>query len=383
MGSYFGGTIIYDVAKSDAVLDALNLALRREAPIIVGHSEGFGEGSLVLPFAFKSKDENSLFESSKGMSLAEFKKCFAGCDLRIGELSPSVDNREQLRLANELENATPSRIRKADIAPIASDRDPSEDPFASFVGLEKQIGMVKEALAAASLYGRDSLCLNMVFAGGPGSGKSSFAAAVGEYAKSLGIINGRVCQYSAEQLVARYAGQTAHAVAKAWEVARGGIFFLDEAYRLTDTSSYGIEAINALNELMERDRDEVMVIAAGYPLQMDAFLGANPGLAGRFGFAIEFPDYGVDEMAGIFTSFAKGRKVKMSPDAQGALSSSCRAMKRARGFANARSVRRLFERCLIKQMLLGGGDVITAEALRLAMSEDDLATPECKMGFAP
>lgn len=382
MGAYFGGTIVYSITSSEAVLDALNFILSKEAPVVVGHSEGFGESNRVLPFAFKCKDENTLIDDGKGVSLEEFKKCFAGCNVTVGPLSPSVENSEQLKLARELEAAcTMKCLRRSDIDPLPTAK--ASDPFSGLIGLKAQVTAVREAIDAAAMYGRDALCMNMVFTGGPGTGKSSFARAVGEYAASAGVLNGEVKAVSAEQLVAKYAGQTAHLVKEAWEKARGGVFFLDEAYRLSQTSSYGIEAINALNEYMEQDRGEVMVIVAGYEREMADFMESNPGLDGRFGLKIDFPDYTAGELFEIFSEgFVAGRGMKLEVEASDALKDACCVLKRSKGYANARSVRRLFERCLIKQAHLGGGNVITLKALSLALADEDLLVPERKIGFA-
>ena len=144
---------------------------------------------------------------------------------------------------------------------------------------------------------------HMVFLGPPGTAKTTFARVVGEVLFGLGkIARPSVKEVTEEDIVVGYVSQTAERMKQVCEEARGGVLFIDEAYRLvpeTKGHSFGVDAINTLLKYMEDYRDELVVIVAGYPAQMRDFLKINPGLAGRFHFTLNFAGYTPEEIVAI------------------------------------------------------------------------------------
>lgn len=375
LSGYFGGTISFDEKHMNEVVSALNLLVSRNAKIIVGRTNVKG-GKATLPFGLKI-GSSGLFAIDEGnVSVNDLKLVFEGCEVVCQPLKPSTANRKHLELAKELEALTDVMpFSLADIAAIPdtaadqADASRKADPFAGLIGLDAQVLTFRELATTVSEYGRGALeSLNVILTGDPGVGKSSVAQAFATFAKQNGLVSGPFHQASAENLIARYAGQTPSLVKEQWNRARGGIFLLDEAYRLSqDTSGYGREALNTLNELMERDRD-TLVICAGYRKEMAEFVDQNPGLAQRFAFRIDFPSYDDDTLIEIFQGFARNKGFDVADEARELLPEAMRTLKRDAHFANGRSVRNLFDRCVIKQACYcGGGKTVTKQALDLAI----------------
>ena len=397
---YFGGTISFSVDRYEQVLSALNLLVSRDAKIVVGMSSEKG-GVATLPFGIKDERGLALPFMNGSAAVDELKEVFEGCDLKCVPLKPSVANAKHLELAKELEGVgemlpfsmadiTPRVVAQAGFegAALAVDAmgkegSAAEDPFASFVGLDGQIRVFREMAATVKAYGRASLeSLNVVLTGDPGTGKSSVAQAFARYAKQEGLVNGPFRQVSAENLIAKYAGQTPSLVKDQWLRAKGGIFLLDEAYRLSqDSGGFGREALNTLNELMERDRD-TLVICAGYRKEMDGFMEANPGLAHRFAFYVDFPNYDDEVLERIFLGFARKKGFEVGATVRETLPEAFRRLRADVHFANGRSVRKLFDKCVIKQACYcGGGRTLCYEALELALAESEPAPVACRVGF--
>ncbi len=383
MAAYYGGVLRFADDKFEAVLDALNLLVSKSCPVVVGHARVEG-GTAALPIALKCTDRrDGLALALGGCSLGEAEEIFKGASFEARRLEPNIEDKKALGLAREVELATAERraIRMEQIAPASQDR---ELPFSDLVGMEEQVTRAAELLCAAKAYGRETICLHMLLLGNPGCGKTTFARELHRLGRSSGVLSGEFVEARADDLIAPYVGQTAARVRSAWERARGGTLFVDEAYKLSDTAEFGMEAINALNELLEAERGEVVVIAAGYPAQMARFLDANPGLSSRFPTRLEFADYGPEVLARIIEgSFAPAAGVRVASDARTALATACRALVREPGYANARSARTLFSRWLVKQATLGGGANLTLAALEAACAQDASAgSLRCPMGFS-
>jgi SpoVK/Ycf46/Vps4 family AAA+-type ATPase len=196
---------------------------------------------------------------------------------------------------------------------------------------------------------------HMVFSGPPGTGKTTVGRLVGGILKSLGILSkGHLIEVDRAELVAGYVGQTAIKTDAAVNKALGGVLFIDEAYSLAASASgedFGREAIETLLKLMEDNRNDLVVIAAGYRERMEDFLVSNPGLQSRFARYIDFPDYSPDELAQIFRLLASEAHYEMSDKANAAVERLLAAHHRAKGaaFGNARLVRNLFEESIANQ----------------------------------
>ncbi len=229
--------------------------------------------------------------------------------------------------------------------------DAPSDPFEGLVGMESQTDRVKEIAAAIEAYGRDALdSLGMVFVGSPGTGKTELAQRLSRYCRLSGINTGKFVHASAATLISNHVGETPIFVNNAFNEAKGGILFIDEAYALTQGSSndYGAEAVNQLVECLDAHRKDVMVVAAGYPKEMEEFLSANPGLRDRFGFRVEFPDYTDEQLAQIFRSLANAKEFKLTNELEEGLKEGIAGIKQDKDFANARSVRNLLQKVIIE-----------------------------------
>jgi len=199
------------------------------------------------------------------------------------------------------------------------------------------------------------LSLHMVFTGNPGTGKTTVARLLSRLYKAIGVLEkGTLVEVDRSALVAGYVGQTALKTKEALDKALGGILFIDEAYSLAPEggsgNDFGQEAIETILKVMEDERDELVVIAAGYPEPMERFISANPGLESRFGKYFHFEDYNGEQLFEIFKSQCK--KNQYEPDA-GAAAYAQKLFSelyenRDENFGNARDVRNIFEKAVAR-----------------------------------
>ncbi|HUR22409.1 MAG TPA: AAA family ATPase [Acidimicrobiales bacterium] len=193
---------------------------------------------------------------------------------------------------------------------------------------------------------------HLVFTGNPGTGKTTVARLLASIYRTLGVVEkGHLVESDRSQLVAGFVGQTAIQVRKVVESALGGVLLIDEAYALArgDERDFGQEAIDTLVNLIENYRDEMVVIAAGYPDEMAEFIDSNPGLRSRFPKTIAFPDYSTDELVGIFGSMCARASYSCDAGAKEAVRTWLDAQPRDKGFGNARLARNLFEAVVARQ----------------------------------
>ena len=214
--------------------------------------------------------------------------------------------------------------------------------------------------------------LHLVFAGNPGTGKTTVARIVGEVYRALGLLSkGHTVEVQRADLVAGYVGQTALKVAEVVRRAIGGVLFIDEAYALAPSSDqdYGGEAVATLVKMMEDHRDDLAVIAAGYEREMERFIRSNPGLRSRFQRFIRFPDFSTDELMLIFEKYTGTHGFALTPPVRRRVQDWLVASVRSGATGNARMVRNLFEQ------------MYTAMAVRVAA--DNLITTEEMQSFVP
>ncbi|WP_240418752.1 AAA family ATPase [Paenibacillus periandrae] len=163
-----------------------------------------------------------------------------------------------------------------------------------------------------------AMSLHMVFSGNPGTGKTTVARLVSRILKALGLLGqGQLIEVTRQDLVGEYIGSTAPKTSAQIEAALGGVLFIDEAYTLARSRNdiFGLEAIDTLVKGMEDNRENMVVVLAGYTNEMETFLKANPGLRSRFPFIVEFPDYTPDDMLEIMERTALSRDYQIDPSA--------------------------------------------------------------------
>lgn len=194
--------------------------------------------------------------------------------------------------------------------------------------------------------------LHMCFTGNPGTGKTTVALRMADLLHRLGYLRrGHLVGVTRDDLVGEYVGHTAPKTKEVIKRAMGGVLFIDEAYYLYKAENerdYGSEAIEILLQVMENNRDDLVVILAGYSEKMDRFFSANPGMQSRIAHHITFPDYTVEELEQIARLMTDEIGYGLSADAQVALRQYLHRRIRQPWFANARSVRNAMERARLR-----------------------------------
>ena len=194
--------------------------------------------------------------------------------------------------------------------------------------------------------------LHMVFLGNPGTGKTTVARIVADILYQLKYIReNKLIEVTSKDLVAEYVGQTAPKTMGVIERSLGGVLFIDEAYSLASKggqNSYNDEAIATLIKAMEDYRDDLVVIFAGYTKEMQTFLDSNSGIVSRIGYTLEFDDYTEDELVEIFKGMAFKAGFNIEEEAYLRLREIIRKNKDTKNFGNARFIRNVFEKTIIK-----------------------------------
>jgi len=195
--------------------------------------------------------------------------------------------------------------------------------------------------------------LHMSFTGSPGTGKTTVGLKMSDILYKLGYIKkGHLLTVTRDDLVGQYIGHTAPKTKEVLKKAMGGVLFIDEAYYLykpDNDRDYGSESIEILLQVMENQRDDLVVILAGYKEPMDKFYESNPGLSSRIANHIDFPDYTVDELVQIAKLMLQDQQYQLTPDAEIALTRYIQKRKEKPLFANARSVKNALDRARMRQ----------------------------------
>jgi SpoVK/Ycf46/Vps4 family AAA+-type ATPase len=255
------------------------------------------------------------------------------------------------------------------------------DKIDKLVGLEGIKNRLKQ-LAALVQSGIDPKNLpplqHMVFSGNPGTGKTSVATILGEIFGTLGLLkSGHVVSVTRADLVAQYTGQTAPRVNAAVDKAIGGILFIDEAYTLKRDSlggeqdPFGQEAIDALLTRMENERGSFVVIAAGYPAEMQRFVDSNPGLRSRFSDQWSFDDYNEVELFEMFKKSAVEKEISLDEKIEVEFSKIASGERQKANFSNARWQRTLLENAQRRMASRLSGEPASSKSLL----PEDLSDP--------
>ena len=221
--------------------------------------------------------------------------------------------------------------------------------------------------------------LHMSFTGSPGTGKTTVGLKMADILYQLGYIKkGPLLTVTRDDLVGQYIGHTAPKTKEVLKKAMGGVLFIDEAYYLykpDNERDYGSEAIEILLQVMENQRDDLVVILAGYKEPMDRFYESNPGLSSRIANHIDFPDYTVEELLQISKLMLEEQQYQLTPQAEVALTQYITRRKEKPLFANARSVKNALDRARMRQanrIFDSRGQVLTKKELVNIEAEDIL-----------
>tara|TARA_Y200000002_G_scaffold348592_1_gene324649 strand:+ start:400 stop:1299 length:900 start_codon:yes stop_codon:yes gene_type:complete len=221
--------------------------------------------------------------------------------------------------------------------------------------------------------------LHMSFTGSPGTGKTTVGLKMADILYKLGYIRkGHLLTVTRDDLVGQYIGHTAPKTKEVLKKAMGGVLFIDEAYYLykpDNERDYGSEAIEILLQVMENQRDDLVVILAGYKERMDIFYESNPGLASRIANHVHFPDYSPEELIQIGKLMLQEQQYKLTPEAETALFEYITIRKDQPLFANARSMKNALDRARMRQanrIFETNNEVVLTKADLVTLSEEDL-----------
>lgn len=222
--------------------------------------------------------------------------------------------------------------------------------------------------------------LHMSFTGNPGTGKTTVALRMAGILHKLGYVRkGHLVSVTRDDLVGQYIGHTAPKTKEILKKAMGGVLFIDEAYYLyrpENERDYGQEAIEILLQVMENQRDDLVVILAGYGERMETFFASNPGFRSRIAHHIDFPDYSTDELVEIADIMLARQNYHLSDDARDALVRYVALRKTQPLFANARSIRNALDRARLRQAsrVFAQDGMVSPSALSIIEAADILAS---------
>ena len=244
--------------------------------------------------------------------------------------------------------------------------------------IHRQVAILRvDRLRAEAGMKNATITRHLVFTGNPGTGKTTVANRMAEILHRLGYSRrGHLVAVTRDDLVGQFIGHTAPKTKEVLKRAMGGVLFIDEAYYLyrpENERDYGMEAIEILLQVMENQRDDLVVILAGYKERMDTFFRANPGLSSRVAHHIDFPDYSPPELLAIADLMLEGLHYTLSASAREVLVEYIALRKERPHFANARSVRNALDRARLRQanrLFAARGTPITADVLMTIEAED-------------
>ena len=236
--------------------------------------------------------------------------------------------------------------------------------------IRKRMGLASEAPT-----------LHMSFTGNPGTGKTTVALRIASILHRLGFVRrGQVVSVTRDELVGQYIGHTAPKTKEILKKAMGGVLFIDEAYYLhrpDNERDYGQEAIEILLQVMESQREDLVVILAGYGDRMDKFFASNPGFRSRIAHHIDFPDYADDELLAIAELMLRDMNYGFTKEARAEFVRYIALRKNQPLFSNARSIRNALDRLRLRQanrLVADLDHVLTAEDIRSIEASDVLAS---------
>ena len=333
------------------------------------------------------------------------KALFAALDAKKGYLATELHQIFDAWYNKKLQNTIYPQYKDLKVARQAvikaAPKGSAYDDLQDMVGLTEAKAVIQKALnyyKMQKLYEQkgmkqDNPAMHMVFTGNPGTAKTTAARLFARIMRDNGLLSkGQLVEVGRGDLVGKYVGWTAQTVQAKFREAKGGVLFIDEAYSLVDNSgTFGDEAINTIVQEMENHREDVVVIFAGYPNEMESFLQKNPGLRSRIAFHVPFADYNADELCRIAELMGKSKGVCFDADAKEKLHSVFEQARKNNDFGNGRFVRNILEQAKMNQasrLLEYDFDAITTEEIKTIKAVDIATPPETKkevkrtIGFA-
>lgn len=390
--------IFIELVDKPGFAPQLTARLQDDLHIIELH-EGAGNRDTALRYLKDLMDGSesvmSLYTDEELLEAMGDKLTFSASDI--------FNIREKL-FNSSLKNKTYPAYREVDRLKIKG-AEKSNDAYSDLremIGLTEQKALIEQIIAAHRVQkmrmdmnlDKQKAALHMSFTGNPGTAKTTIARLIAQVLSRDGVLKtGRFIECGRADLVAKYVGWTAKAVRAKFQEARGGVLFIDEAYSLSDGehATFGDEAINAIVQEMENHRDDVIVIFAGYPDKMKAFLDRNEGLRSRIAFHVKFPDYTPEELMDIFKLMAKRRGFEISNEVAEHCRKIFKRIAKKKNFGNGRFVRTLLEQAWLKQAQRivkenEDGEVTREDLTRFKVEDFDVNvekkyTDERKLGF--
>lgn len=295
----------------------------------------------------RAKEYGVRFDKNLGEKIEEGQKYYTK------ELNTYFEEWYQLKIKNSVfpQYKEVKTIKKTD---IKKEKGSAYDELAEMIGLDESKKIIDKALdyyRAQKMFAEKGMktrnpAMHMVFTGNPGTAKTSVARLFAKILRDNKVLSsGHMVEVGRGDLVGKYVGWTAKTVENKFSQAMGGVLFIDEAYSLVDdrNGSFGDEAINTIVQEMENRREDLVVIFAGYPKEMEKFLEKNPGLRSRIAFHVPFDDYNADELCDIARLMAKKDGMTFTDDALDKMHGIFDSVCEREDFGNGRFVRNIIE----------------------------------------
>ena len=330
----------------------------------LSHLDSMSFIELYEDVAFDKQVRTYLATKAKEVAIHPDKSLFSSVEPHTGYTPAQLNHIFNLWYDLKLKNTVYPQYKMAETAKAAIQKadvkGTSYEKLQQMIGLDEVKRVMDQILNYAKMqkifterFQKTSYpAMHMVFTGNPGTAKTTVARLLAGVLKENGILQkGDLYEVGRADLVGKYVGSTAPLVKAMFRKARGGVLFIDEAYSLVDDHDgmYGDEAINTIVQEMENNRDNMIVIFAGYPDKMKTFLNKNPGLRSRIAFHVSFRDYDTDQLCRIADLIAVQEGLQLSDDARTNIRTACAIAKTQEHFGNGRYVRTLIEKAKMHQ----------------------------------
>ncbi|HEV7720062.1 MAG TPA: AAA family ATPase [Iamia sp.] len=366
-GPRLGGDLLRatpdDLRRSDLILGRatwldtpstmLDLLARYDARHATAYARTYHDRAVAIAFAVAAIDPYTTEDELR--AIERFRSSMARAGAVGGPETPQPGVPDPTSLAGHAAG-------DADVAALPPPRPIEElmaelDGLVGLKGVKAEVKLVADLIRVQNLRAERDLPVvdqsrHLVFAGNPGTGKTTVARLLAQIYRTLGVVErGHLVETDRSGLVAGFVGQTATKVVEVFDRADQGVVLIDEAYALVrgGGNDFGREAIDTIVKLVEDRRDRVVVIVAGYPDEMGDLIDANPGLRSRFPKTIVFDDYSTDDLLAIVASMGESSGYACDEEAEAKLRAWFDAQPRDKGFGNGRVARNLFEAAVARQ----------------------------------